>query len=364
MMKIIDSHAHIGLDKDGKKQDAVGILGSMERYGIDRSVIFPFDDPNGFHHANDVIRSAVDKYPHRFIGFCRLDPTKDGAEKELLLRIRQGFRGLKLHPRSQKFSMLDPNVIKIVRLAARHKLPVLIHTEYSLYGERDYIGEFSKLAKRVRAKLIMGHSGMDFAEGFVDRILEVAKNPNVWFEISVLAPEQVQGLIEHLGAERVLFGTDSPYGRVERIEGAVQKIAKLNFEERMKICCTNLLRLVYHDKKARSRGSVRPKFPHELFIPIEKPSEFLIKKIHILPLKNKEPMITPVSIFGDFVSHDLAVYGVYKGRRLAVLGDNESGGVLIMDSVNEIRYGDERDCEDYGRSTKIKMELKKKIENI
>ncbi len=364
--RVIDGITHIGYDKDGKRQDVASLLTHMSDYGIERSVILPFDDPRGFHFANELLLRAVDKYPHKFIHFCRVDPKGKSTERELALRAGQGFRGLKLHPRSQKFEMTDERAVKIVRAAAKLGLPIFIHTEYSIQGEYDYIGDFSSLAKKVpKAKLIMGHSGMDFADKFANEILEVAKNPNVWFDVSTLIPEQVRGLIAGMGADRVIFGTDAPYDRPERVSGALAEIRKLPSGERMKVLCANLLRLVYCGKNEREGAACAAGDCWRLFIPVKNPSDALLKKIRFLPLARKEPIVTPVSAFGDFVSNDVAIYGIYKGKRLAVLADNDAGGIFVSDApVNELRYGDERDCENYGKANKTKLELKKDLEKI
>ncbi len=362
--RIIDGITHIGYDKDGRRQDAVSLLKHMSGYGIERSVILPFDDPRGFHFANDLLLRAVDKYPHKFIHFCRVDPKRKDAERELALRASQGFRGLKLHPRSQRFSMLDERAVKVVRAAAKLGLPIFIHTEYSIHGEYDYIGDFSRLARIVpKAKLIMGHSGMDFSEKFVDKILDVAKNSNVRFDVSTLISEQVRALIAGVGADRVLFGTDAPYDRPERVKGALAETGKLPSTERMKVLCTNLLRLVHRGKNERATAGTGD--CSRLFIPVENPSDALLKKIRFFPLALKEPIVTPVSVFGDFVSRDAAVYGVFNGKRLAVLADNDAGGIFVSDApINELRCGDERDCENCGKASKIKIELKKELEKI
>jgi predicted TIM-barrel fold metal-dependent hydrolase len=72
---IIDAHNHVGgPDKgDHAKQSPKEIVATMDKVGIDKAVIFPFNEINlgiSFSLANDYIASAMKRYPDRLIGFA------------------------------------------------------------------------------------------------------------------------------------------------------------------------------------------------------------------------------------------------------------------------------------------------------
>ncbi|NKF15198.1 amidohydrolase family protein, partial [Rhizobium phaseoli] len=67
--------------------------------------------------------------PDTLIGFLSVDPTQPGWEKELRDGHEElGLRGIKLLPMYAGFHPADERVEAIWKYAAKHKLPVLLHT--------------------------------------------------------------------------------------------------------------------------------------------------------------------------------------------------------------------------------------------
>src|SRR5438132_14094587 len=104
------------------------LIGSMDRYGISRSFMFCLDEPDrhpGFRAGNDRTLAFAERSEGRLIPFVRLDLAEDpiGEAKRCLDR---GARGIKLHPRAQKFLLDDERLSPISQLAAERKVPVLI----------------------------------------------------------------------------------------------------------------------------------------------------------------------------------------------------------------------------------------------
>ena len=104
---IWDCHTHIGVDKDGHTISTAQLVRKMDEAKVDTSIIFPLNHPGEnklFTKPNDIIHRAYKKYPKRFIPFCRLNPNARW-KKEFDRCIDLGFKGVKLHPRSQDFKM-------------------------------------------------------------------------------------------------------------------------------------------------------------------------------------------------------------------------------------------------------------------
>src|SRR3989344_7960424 len=101
-----DSHTHIGLDKDEMNMSLKDLLKNMKKYNIKKSILFPLNDTRDqtFNIANDEIYAAYKKHPKKFIHFFRLNPHSKWKD-EFNLRVEQGFRGIKLHPRTQNFDL-------------------------------------------------------------------------------------------------------------------------------------------------------------------------------------------------------------------------------------------------------------------
>lgn len=73
MTGIIDAHNHLGgPDKgDGMSQGPDEIIARMDAAGIDKAVVFPFNDTNpgvSFSSSNDRVHIAVTRHPGRLVG--------------------------------------------------------------------------------------------------------------------------------------------------------------------------------------------------------------------------------------------------------------------------------------------------------
>ena len=51
---IIDTHVHIGSDVDGASQSIKKLKSNMTRYGIDKSIIFPFNE------KGDLVKASLE----------------------------------------------------------------------------------------------------------------------------------------------------------------------------------------------------------------------------------------------------------------------------------------------------------------
>ncbi|MBE0522231.1 MAG: amidohydrolase [Candidatus Methanoperedenaceae archaeon] len=218
---IIDAHNHVGgPDKgDGEKQSPGEIVAEMDRLGIDRAVIFPFNEVQpgvSFSLANNRIADAIREYPDRLVGFARLDPDYgENAIEELRRDIRIGLAGLKLHPSSQSFSLRDEYLREIIKEAAKYNVPIIFDSGKK-ESPPDQFGELAELFPE--ARLIMAHMYGNF--------LEVAKkNQNIYLQTTgMFKLEVIQGAVETLGAERIIMGSDSPYISMEREIGKIRSL--------------------------------------------------------------------------------------------------------------------------------------------
>jgi hypothetical protein len=228
---IIDGHNHLGgPDKgDGASQTPEDIVNVMDSAGVDKAVIFPFNEVNpgvSFSNANDFIASAVEKFPDRLIGFCRLDPNyEDKALRELDRSITElELSGVKLHPTAQEFLPEHPYVIKIIERAAELDVPVIFDNG-KVMSPNEGIG---KLAESVPdAKIILAHMrGGNF--------IEVAEeHENVYLgTVKAWALKKIEEAIQRLGAEKIIAGSDSPYSSMRK--EIIEKFEQIKISEKEK----------------------------------------------------------------------------------------------------------------------------------
>lgn len=237
---IIDAHNHAGgPDRgDGKMQSPGEIVAEMDRLGVDRAVIFPFNEVQpgvSFSLANNRIADAIREYPDRLVGFARLDPNYgENAIEELRRDIRIGLAGLKLHPSSQSFSLRDGYLREIIKEAAKYNVPIIFDSGKK-ESPPDQFGELAELFPE--ARLIMAHMYGNF--------LEVAKKHlNIYLQTTgMFKLEVIRGAVETLGAERIIMGSDSPYISMEREIGKIRSL-NISPEEKELIMGENMRALL------------------------------------------------------------------------------------------------------------------------
>ena len=126
---IFDVHVHLGHDIDGMVGDHDQLLGLMDSYGISRAFMFCLDEPDrhpAFREANDRTFAFAARSAGRLIPFCRLDLNETPVE-EATRCLDRGARGIKLHPRAQRFTATDERLDPVFALASERKVPILIH---------------------------------------------------------------------------------------------------------------------------------------------------------------------------------------------------------------------------------------------
>ncbi len=215
---IVDAHNHIGMDIEGVMQEPRSLLRKMEQAEVDRCVIFPFNEirpGKAFSMANNYIARVVAAHPDRFIGFARTDPNDPLAAEEIKRAIKKlGLKGVKLHPRSQLFSASDTNVIPVLEECVKLKVPVLFHSGYAYDPIPPTIAEVADYFPEL--VILMGHMGCSEVctpTGVHEAIRVARANDNVYLETSrVMLTSCINQAVRVIGDERIIFGSDTPYG--------------------------------------------------------------------------------------------------------------------------------------------------------
>src|SRR3954447_20398955 len=123
--EIFDAHVHLGHDIDGMAGVYEELEAIHERYGISRSFMFCMDEPDrhpAFRAPNDRTLAQAQRSGGRLIPFVRLDLGEDPIE-EATRCLDKGARGIKLHPRAQRFLLNDERLAPRFELAAARPPP-------------------------------------------------------------------------------------------------------------------------------------------------------------------------------------------------------------------------------------------------
>src|SRR6266566_4465236 len=207
---IFAAHTHLGTDIDGLVGRYEELTGVLDRYGISRAFMFCLDEPDrhpGFRAGNDRSLEFAARSEGRFIPFVRL-ALDEGPIEEARRCLDLGARGIKLHPRAQRFLLNDERLAPVFELAAERKVPILIHGGRGLPPIAD---DLARLVDRFDdAQLIVAHAGIADLAALADRLSGKA---GVFFDTSVWSPIDLLGLYRLVGPEQIVYASDYPYGQ-------------------------------------------------------------------------------------------------------------------------------------------------------
>src|ERR671938_247202 len=157
---IFDAHVHLGTDIDGFRGDYDELERIQRRYEISRAFVFCLDEPDrhpAFRAANDRTLAYAERSGGRLIPFVRLDLAETPVE-EATRCLDRGARGIKLHPRAQRFLLNDERLAPVFELAAERRVPILIHGGRGLPPIADHL--FRLVDRYPAAQLIIAHGGI------------------------------------------------------------------------------------------------------------------------------------------------------------------------------------------------------------
>jgi len=207
---IFDAHVHLGHDIDGMVGTYDDLTSIGDRYSISRFFMFCMDEPDrhpAFRAPNNRSLEFAKQSQGRFIPFVRLDLSEDPVG-EAIRCLDLGARGIKLHPRAQRFLLNDQRLAPIFELAAERRVPILIHGGRGLPPIADHLARLVEAYPE--AQLIIAHGGIADLAALAERF---AGKAGVFFDTSVWSPVDLLDMYRHISAEQVLFASDYPYGQ-------------------------------------------------------------------------------------------------------------------------------------------------------
>jgi len=207
--EIFDAHVHLGHDIDGMVGLYEELEGRLDEYGISRCFMFCMDEHDrhpAFRVPNDRTLAAAERSNGRMVPFVRLDLNEDPIE-EAVRCLDRGAKGIKLHPRAQRFALNDERLAPVFELAAGRKVPILIHGGRGLPPIADNLAH---LVDRYPVQLIIAHAGIaDLAA--LARVF--AGREGVFFDTSVWSPIDLLDFFRQFSPEQVVYASDYPYGQ-------------------------------------------------------------------------------------------------------------------------------------------------------
>jgi uncharacterized protein len=205
-VELFDAHTHTGSnDPDGNSCSAEALIDGLELAGA-RAVVFTMHEPDGYTAANDRVIDEAAASGGRLVPFCRLDPADDPL-REAERALARGARGIKLHPRAERFRLDDERLEPVFALADERGLPVITHAGRGIPAlGRDAL---EITARHPSLRLILAHDGVCDL-GWIWR--HAADHPNLFFDTAWWSVSDHLALFGLVPPGQILFASDMPYG--------------------------------------------------------------------------------------------------------------------------------------------------------
>lgn len=215
------------------------LLAAMDRNGISHTVVCAIEP----FFLSEPIGRAIAPHPDRFSLFCAVDPFHpDPAAR--LERIMQEcpVHGIKIHPTLTGLNPSDERMFRLMDLARRKNLPVVIHTgtfPFDTGGWDDVSLLAPALSRFSDVTVVLAHIGWDQYR----KVIALAQRfSNVCVETSWQPARVIKLAVDELGVERVFFGSDYP---LLKQEYALAHLAEaLSADELRMVASQNAMRLL------------------------------------------------------------------------------------------------------------------------
>jgi uncharacterized protein len=208
---IVDAHVHLGACRVfGRDQSADDVIGSMDLHDVGLSIVQPYPGAPDAARVHDDIAALRETSGGRVVGLASLNPHRDANEyfTEIKRCVTElGFVGVKLHTIGHALDPGSQDATTVFTTARELGIPVMVHT-----GPGLPFADPALLLPRALAfpevQIVFAHAGHGIVTGNAIAVAEVCDN--VILETSWCRPGDIGVMIQRLGPDRVMFGTDSP----------------------------------------------------------------------------------------------------------------------------------------------------------
>ena len=228
----LQGKCHTALFSDGTEE---GLHACETRAGADLAVVQPVaTNPEKVSHLNDAVIETNRAFPESgILSFGGMHPACPYWEGELERIKAAGVRGIKLHPPYAGVDLDDPRSVAILRKCRELDLIVLIHSgwdvgvpgaEEALPGKirraLDAAGPVRMIAAHMggwkcweETCRLLPETGVCLDTSFSLGEMNPAPDGHAWREedLRLMGVEEFLRMVEAFGADRILFGSDSPW---------------------------------------------------------------------------------------------------------------------------------------------------------
>ena len=269
---IIDFHTHTYPDKIAeatvtKLEAAAGIKAhtdgtnaglseSTEEAGIDYALILPV--ATSVHQVSTInevaYKTNLSAGRKRLLSFGAIHPDSPDAKRVIRGIASLGLKGIKLHPDYQGVFFSDIRYKRIVEKATEEGLYIVVHAGVDI-GLPDPVHTTPDMVREVvrdtgTDKLVLAHmGGWRMWDEVMEKLTELDLRIDTSFSTEAVEAEGMLGeekfieMVRAFGADRVLFGTDSPWASQKKSLKWIQHTS-LHKDEKEKILGGNAAQIL------------------------------------------------------------------------------------------------------------------------
>ena len=233
-IKKMDAHIHILPDDVHKANpdsedawvhaaDLHKYCGMMDRLGIEKAIIMPFNDPwlMSMEFTIDAVHKSLydmkQRYPGKFYAFADVDSRNAPAESVYAIRkaiVEFGLDGIKIHPNNTGVDLDSEYNQPIFAFAQEQGIPVAIHSYPNSENDRSAAYRIINVLKKYpELTVIVSHVSAYQWEQLLPT--------SAYVDISAILPDYVRTygidktneILRMFGVERLIFATDYPDNR-------------------------------------------------------------------------------------------------------------------------------------------------------
>ncbi len=263
---VIDKLSHLSRARAFTDGTISGLLDSMKNSGVDKSVILPVaTNTHQVEKINDSAAALTEKFSAQgIISFACIHPDFENYRAELSRVKNLGLKGIKIHPIYQGVDIDDKKFLRIFERAAELDLIVVTHAGLDI-GFPGVVRCSPEMIRRVveeigAFKFVLAHMGgwknwrevaeiLGGANVFIDTAFSTGKIPARedfhWdaADLDLLDAAGFMALYKIFGADKILFGTDSPWSPPAETIAFIKKLP-LSDSDKNKILGENAAKLL------------------------------------------------------------------------------------------------------------------------
>jgi uncharacterized protein len=213
---IIDADVHISPFREADRISAEDLIQRMAQAGVDKSLTWL--QPHYFRDVdvgNRYVYEASCRFPGQILGFGWADPHfgEDKAIDTVMRCVEEyNFYGVKLNGAQNEYFIDSVMSLPVIEAIAKTGKILALHIGTDAY-EATHPFRLGKIAKQFPdLKILAVHMGGVAHRDLTKAMIETAKEyPNIYLIGSAVRTNAILNAIRVLGAERVCFGSDTPF---------------------------------------------------------------------------------------------------------------------------------------------------------